>query len=82
VSLRSRLGGLFKSQSELELTDGSIPKSLFFLSLPIAYVAWQGIVPVDLLVFGSWTPVDIWFAFAVSGITAALVAASWFELGK
>ena len=81
VSLRSRLGGLFKSQSELELTDGSIPKSLFFLSLPIAYVASQGTVPVDLLVSGSWTPVDIWFAFAVSGITAALVAASWFELG-
>ena len=40
MSLRSRLGGLFKSQSELELTDGSIPKSLFFLSLPIPYVAW------------------------------------------
>ena len=35
MSLRSHLGGLFKSQSELDLTDGSIPKSLFFLSLPI-----------------------------------------------
>ncbi len=35
MSLRSRLGGLFRGQSELDLTDGSIPKSLFFLSLPI-----------------------------------------------
>ena len=31
----SRLSGLFKSQSELDLTSGSIPKSLFFLSFPI-----------------------------------------------
>jgi Na+-driven multidrug efflux pump len=35
MSLRRLLGGLFKSQSELDLTDGSIPKSLFFLSFPI-----------------------------------------------
>jgi Na+-driven multidrug efflux pump len=35
MSLRRRLGSLFKSQSELDLTDGSIPRSLFFLSLPI-----------------------------------------------
>ena len=35
MSLRNRLSGLFKGQSELDLTDGSIPKSLFFLSLPI-----------------------------------------------
>ena len=31
----SCLSGLFKSQSELDLTSGSIPKSLFFLSFPI-----------------------------------------------
>jgi len=35
MSLRRRLGSLFKSQSELDLTDGSIPRSLFFLSFPI-----------------------------------------------
>ncbi len=35
MSLRRRLRGLFKSQSELDLTDGPIPQSLFFLSVPI-----------------------------------------------
>ncbi len=35
MSVRERLGGLFKSQSELDLTDGSIPTSLFYLSVPI-----------------------------------------------
>jgi len=35
MSFRRRLRGLFKSQSELDLTDGPIPQSLFFLSVPI-----------------------------------------------
>jgi putative MATE family efflux protein len=35
MSLRQHLRGLFKSQSELDLTGGPIPQSLFYLSFPI-----------------------------------------------
>ena len=35
MSLRDRLGSLFKGQSELELTEGGIGWPLFYLSLPI-----------------------------------------------
>ncbi|USZ67875.1 MATE family efflux transporter [Halorussus salilacus] len=35
MSLRERLGGAFKDQSELDLTDGAIGWPLFYLSLPI-----------------------------------------------
>ena len=65
------------------LTAAAIAVVLFgFIRLPIAYVASQGLVPLDLWIFAEPTPSGIWFAFAVSGITAAVVAATWFELGK
>ena len=65
------------------LTAAAIAVVLFgFIRLPIAYVASQGIVPLDVWFFGETTPVGIWFAFAVSSVTAATVAAGWFELGK
>lgn len=65
------------------LTAAAIAVLLFgFIRLPIAYVASQGLVPVDIWFFGGRTPSGIWFAFALSGIIAAVVAASWFELGK
>ena len=35
MSVRERLGSLFKGQEELELTSGDIAKPLFFLSFPI-----------------------------------------------
>ena len=35
MSVRDRVGSVFKSKEELDLTGGSIPRSLFFLSLPI-----------------------------------------------
>ena len=35
MSVRDRLGSVFKGQDELELTSGPIAKPLFFLSLPI-----------------------------------------------
>jgi putative MATE family efflux protein len=35
VSLRERVGGLFKSQDEFDLTSGEIGKPLLYLSLPI-----------------------------------------------
>ncbi len=35
MSVRERLGSLFKGQDELELTSGGIGRPLFFLSLPI-----------------------------------------------
>jgi hypothetical protein len=37
---------------------------------------------VDVSVFGTRSPSGIWFAFALSGVVAATVAATWFELGK
>ncbi|WP_135824421.1 MATE family efflux transporter [Halorussus ruber] len=35
MSVRERLGSLFKDQSQLDLTDGSVGWPLFYLSLPI-----------------------------------------------
>ena len=79
--LRAYSGG-FRGAGKT-LTAAAIAVLLFgFIRLPIAYVASQGIVPVDVWFFGSRTPTGIWFAFAVSGIVAAVVAAGWFELGK
>jgi putative MATE family efflux protein len=35
MSVRERLGGLFKGPDDLDLTDGAIARPLFYLSLPI-----------------------------------------------
>jgi len=79
--LRAYSGG-FRGAGKT-LTAATIAVLLFgFIRLPIAYVASQGIVPLDVWLFGGRTPTGIWFGFAVSGIIAAVVAASWFELGK
>jgi putative MATE family efflux protein len=79
--LRAYSGG-FRGAGKT-LTAAAIAVLLFgFIRLPIAYVASQNLVPVDIWFFGSRTPSGIWFAFAVSGIIAAIVAAGWFELGK
>ena len=64
------------------LTAAAIAVLLFgFIRLPIAYVASQGLVPIDGWFFATPSPTGIWFAFAVSGVIAALVAAAWFESG-
>ena len=64
------------------LTAAAIAVLLFgFIRLPIAYVASQGLVPIDGWFFATPSPTGIWFAFAVSGVIAALVAATWFESG-
>lgn len=79
--LRAYSGG-FRGAGKT-LTAAAIAVLLFgFLRLPIAYVASQGLVPLDFWIFASETPVGIWVAFAVSGITAAVTAATWFELGN
>ncbi len=79
--LRAYSGG-FRGAGKT-LTAAAIAVVLFgFIRLPIAYVASQGVVPLDLWFFGSPTPTGIWFAFAVSAVVAAVVAAGWFELGK
>ena len=79
--LRAYSGG-FRGAGKT-LTAAAIAVLLFgFIRLPIAYVASQGVIPVDIWFFGTRTPVGIWFAFAVSGIVAATVAAGWFELGN
>jgi putative MATE family efflux protein len=79
--LRAYSGG-FRGAGKT-LTAAAIAVLLFgFIRLPIAYVASQNLVPVDIWFFGSRTPSGIWFAFAFSGIIAAIVAAGWFELGK
>jgi Na+-driven multidrug efflux pump len=79
--LRAYSGG-FRGAGKT-LTAATIAVVLFgFLRLPIAYVASQGLVPVDIWILGSRTPSGIWFAFAISGIIAGVVAAVWFELGN
>ena len=78
--LRAYSGG-FRGAGKT-LTAAAIAVLLFgFIRLPVAYVASQALVPTDLWIFGTRTPVGIWFAFALSGIIAATVAAGWFELG-
>ncbi len=79
--LRAYSGG-FRGAGKT-LTAAAIAVILFgFMRLPIAYVASQGLVPLDIWIFASETPKGIWFAFVVSGITAAVAAATWFELGN
>ncbi|QAU14182.1 MATE family efflux transporter [Halorubrum sp. BOL3-1] len=64
------------------LTAATIAVVLFgFIRLPIAYVASQGLVPIDGWFFATPSPTGIWFAFAVSSVIAAVVAAGWFESG-
>ena len=64
------------------LTAAGIAVVLFgFVRLPIAYVASQGIVPIDGWFFDAPSPTGIWFAFAVSSVIAAAVAMGWFESG-
>ena len=78
--LRAYSGG-FRGAGKT-LTAAAIAVVLFgFIRLPIAYVASQGLVPTDAWFFGSPSPTGIWFAFAVSGVVAAVVAAGWFERG-
>ncbi|MEZ3170115.1 MATE family efflux transporter [Halorubrum sp. RMP-47] len=79
--LRAYSGG-FRGAGKT-LTAATIAVVLFgFIRLPIAYVASQGLIPFEIWFLGSRTPTGIWFAFAVSSVVAAVVAASWFELGK
>ena len=79
--LRAYSGG-FRGAGKT-LTAAAIAVVLFgFVRLPIAYVASQGLVPVDVWLFDSPTPSGIWLAFPVSGIVAAAVATVWFELGN
>jgi putative MATE family efflux protein len=78
--LRAYSGG-FRGAGKT-LTAAVIAVVLFgFIRLPIAYVASQGLVPLDWWIFGTKTPQGIWFGFAASGVIAALVAAAWFERG-
>ena len=78
--LRAYSGG-FRGAGKT-LTAAAIAVLLFgFIRLPIAYVASQGLVPIDAWFFAAPNPTGIWFAFAVSGIVAAVVAAGWFERG-
>ena len=78
--LRAYSGG-FRGAGKT-LTAAVIAVVLFgFIRLPIAYVASQGLIPLDIWIFGSKTPEGIWLAFAVSGVIAAVVAAVWFERG-
>ncbi|MFQ3476313.1 MATE family efflux transporter [Halonotius sp. F2-221B] len=78
--LRAYSGG-FRGAGKT-LTAAAIAVLLFgFIRLPIAHVASQGLVPIDGWFFAAPNPTGIWFAFAVSGIVAAVVAAGWFERG-
>ncbi len=78
--LRAYSGG-FRGAGKT-LTAATIAVVLFgFIRLPIAYVASQGLIPIDWWIFASPTPQGIWFGFAASGIIAAGVAALWFERG-
>ena len=79
--LRAYSGG-FRGAGKT-LTAATIAVVLFgFVRLPIAYVASQGLVPLDFWIFRSPTPEGIWLGFVASGIVAAVVAAVWFESGS
>jgi Na+-driven multidrug efflux pump len=79
--LRAYSGG-FRGAGKT-LTAAGIAILLFgFIRLPVAYVASQGVLPVDIGFLGSRTPSGIWLAFAVSSVTAAVAATVWFEIGK
>ncbi|ERH00889.1 MAG: putative efflux protein, MATE family [Halonotius sp. J07HN6] len=78
--LRAYSGG-FRGAGKT-LTAATIAVVLFgFIRLPIAYVASQDVIPLDIWIFGAKTPEGIWLSFAVSGVIAAVVAAVWFERG-
>lgn len=78
--LRAYSGG-FRGAGKT-LTAAVIAVVLFgFIRLPVAYVASQGLVPLDVWIFGTETPEGIWLGFALSGVVAAVVAAVWFERG-
>jgi putative MATE family efflux protein len=79
--LRAYSGG-FRGAGKT-LTAATIAVVLFgFIRLPIAYVASQGLVPLDVWIFRTPNPEGIWLGFAASGIIAAVVAAVWFESGS
>ena len=79
--LRAYSGG-FRGAGKT-LTAATIAVVLFgFIRLPIAYVASQGLVPLDIWIFQGPNPEGIWLGFAASGIIAAAVAAVWFESGS
>ena len=79
--LRAYSGG-FRGAGKT-LTAATIAVVLFgFIRLPIAYVASQGLVPLDFWIFATPSPEGIWFGFVVSGIVAAVVATVWFESGS
>ncbi len=64
------------------LTAAAIAIFIFgFVRLPIAYVASQDIIPLDVWIFGSKTPQGVWLGFALSSIIAGLIAFAWFEQG-
>jgi Na+-driven multidrug efflux pump len=54
---------------------------LGFVRIPIAWFASQGYAPPGFYFLSEASPVGIWFAFAVSNVLAATLAAVWFRRG-
>jgi putative MATE family efflux protein len=71
VSVRERLGGLFKSKEELDLTGGPIGRSLFFLSLPIVITNLLQVAYniADTLWLGRYSTATVTSADALAAIS-------------
>jgi Na+-driven multidrug efflux pump len=52
-----------------------------FVRLTVAWVASQGVLPIDWWFFGQPDARGIWLSFAVSNIVAAVVGFAWFRRG-
>ena len=78
--LRAYSGG-FRGAGKT-LTAAAIALVMFaVIRLPVAWVASQGVLPVDFWFFGEPNSQGIWFAFAVSNVAAAGIAFAWFQRG-
>jgi putative MATE family efflux protein len=78
--LRAYTGG-FRGAGRT-LTAAAIAILMFaVIRLPVAWVFSQNLLPLEVWFLGERSPQGIWFAFALSNIAAAFIAAVWFERG-
>jgi len=78
--LRAYTGG-FRGAGKT-MTAAAIAIVMFaVIRLPVAWVFSQDLLPFGFWFLGERSPQGIWFAFFVSNVVAAVIAAVWFERG-